>query len=120
MACSHRADCPLFPNLNSSLSGWRTHYCDTEEAWLNCARYTRSLAGKPVPVALLPNGKMAQILEPGAKANPHGGGRTTSHAATAGGPAGKTRATRAGHAPETAASATRGDRTGGTRPRRGG
>ncbi|MEZ5235050.1 MAG: hypothetical protein R2755_29175 [Acidimicrobiales bacterium] len=70
MACSHRADCPLFPNLNSSLSGWRTHYCDTEEAWLNCARYTRSLAGKPVPVALLPNGKMAQILEPGASATP--------------------------------------------------
>ncbi len=85
MACSHRADCPLFPNLNSSLSGWRTHYCDTEEAWLNCARYTRSLAGKPVPVALLPNGKMAQILEPGAKANPHGGGRKATQAATAGG-----------------------------------
>jgi hypothetical protein len=57
------ADCPLFPNLKSSLSGWRTHYCDTDDAWLSCARYTRSLAGKPVPVALLPNGKLAQILD---------------------------------------------------------
>lgn len=63
MACSHRADCPLFPNLKSSLSGWRTHYCDTEDAWLNCARYTRSLAGKPVPISLLPNGKLAQVLD---------------------------------------------------------
>lgn len=84
MACSHRADCPLFPNLNSSLSGWRTHYCDTEEAWLGCARYTRSLAGKPVPVALLPNGKMAQILEPGAKAKPSAAGRGDRSAVTGG------------------------------------
>jgi hypothetical protein len=66
MACAQIADCPLFPNLKSSLAGWRTHYCDADEAWLNCARYTRRLAGKPVPVALLPNGKLAQILlDPG-------------------------------------------------------
>lgn len=85
MACSHRADCPLFPNLNSSLSGWRTHYCDTEDAWLSCARYTRSLAGKPVPVALLPNGKMAQILEPGAKAGPRRAAGSAPRTAVSGG-----------------------------------
>lgn len=65
MACTHVGDCPLFPKLNASLSGWRTHYCDTDDAWTECARYTRGLEGKPVPLALLPNGKMAQVLEPG-------------------------------------------------------
>ncbi len=65
MACTHARDCPLFPKLKSSLAGWRTHYCDTDSAWKDCARYTYSLKGKPAPLALLPNGKMALALEPG-------------------------------------------------------
>jgi hypothetical protein len=51
------AHCPLFPYLNDSLLGWREAYCDTEATWTQCARYRRSVAGDPVPLALLPNGR---------------------------------------------------------------
>jgi hypothetical protein len=56
MSCSHADSCPLFPLLNASLASWRTSYCDDEVAWHDCARYKRSLQGRPVPLALLPNG----------------------------------------------------------------
>ncbi len=62
MACTHTADCPLFPKLSASLGAWRTHYCDTEHQWRSCARYERSMRGEPVPLALLPNGKIVGLL----------------------------------------------------------
>lgn len=62
MACTHTADCPLFPKLSASLLAWRTHYCDTETQWRTCARYERSLRGEAVPLALLPNGKIVGML----------------------------------------------------------
>lgn len=62
MACTHTNDCPLFPKLHASLAAWRTHYCDTETEWMSCARYQRSMLGEPVPVALLPNGKIVGML----------------------------------------------------------
>ena len=62
MACTHAETCPLFPKLRASLGAWRVNYCDTESEWLNCARYQRSLSGKPVPLALLPNGKMVAVI----------------------------------------------------------
>ena len=62
MACTHTADCPLFPKLNASLGAWRTHYCDTDVAWRNCARFERSMRGEAVPLALLPNGKLVGVL----------------------------------------------------------
>ena len=62
MSCTHTNSCPLHPRLNASLAGWKTAYCDTEQAWLDCARYQASLTGQPVPLALLPNGKTLGIL----------------------------------------------------------
>ncbi len=62
MSCSHRGGCPLFPFLNASLRGWREVYCDTEAAWGDCARYRLSARGEPVPLALLPNGRMPIAL----------------------------------------------------------
>ena len=63
MACSHAADGPLFPKLKASLERWRVHYCDTEHEWMSCARYNNAAAGRPVPLALLPNGKFVQALD---------------------------------------------------------
>jgi len=62
MACSHIADCPLFPKLHASLAAWRDAYCDTEAEWKTCARYDRALRGEAVPLALLPNGKIVGMV----------------------------------------------------------
>lgn len=62
MACTHTADCPLFPKLSASLGAWRTHYCDTEHEWRTCARFERSMRGEAVPLALLPNGKIVGMV----------------------------------------------------------
>jgi len=69
MACTHISNCPLFPKLHASLAAWRTHYCDTETEWMSCARYQRSMLGEPVPVALLPNGKIVGMLAESADAS---------------------------------------------------
>ncbi|MQA24973.1 MAG: hypothetical protein GEU94_05765 [Micromonosporaceae bacterium] len=68
MGCSHAATCPLFPLLNASLRSWRDYYCDTEDRWLDCARYRVAVTGRPVPITLLPNGHEAKLLQhaPGA------------------------------------------------------
>lgn len=62
MGCSHAESCPLFPKLHSSLAGWKKAYCDAEDKWMDCARYQTSLQGKPVPLALLPNGKVLGVV----------------------------------------------------------
>jgi hypothetical protein len=62
VGCLHAKGCPLFPLLNASLRGWRDYYCDSEDRWLDCARYKLSRTGQPVPISLLPNGKNAQHL----------------------------------------------------------
>lgn len=62
VGCSHTEECPLFPLLSASLRGWRDHYCDSDDSWLDCARYKASLTG-PVPISLLPNGRDAQHLK---------------------------------------------------------
>lgn len=62
MACSHVSTCPLFPKLNASLAGWRDAYCNTATEYQNCARFQMSLGGGPVPLALLPNGKMVDAI----------------------------------------------------------
>lgn len=56
LSCSHTSTCPLFPLLNASLASWRSSYCDDDVAWKGCARHKRSMQGRPVPLALLPNG----------------------------------------------------------------
>lgn len=63
MSCLHATRCPLFPYLRSSLQGWRDYYCDSEHEWSDCARYRMSLAGEPVPIALLPNGKTVRYID---------------------------------------------------------
>jgi hypothetical protein len=56
MSCSHASTCPLFPRLNHTLASWKSSFCDSDEASLQCARYKLSLTGQPVPLGLLPNG----------------------------------------------------------------
>lgn len=63
MACKHATTCPLFPKLKGNLAGWRQAYCNTADNWADCARYQRSLSGKPVPIALLPNGHVVEALD---------------------------------------------------------
>ena len=58
MSCSHAASCPLFAQfaMEPSLKVWKQHFC--EGAYTTCVRYQHSLQGKPVPITLLPNGKV--------------------------------------------------------------
>ncbi len=62
VGCPHIEGCPLFPLLNGSIRGWRSYYCDNEVGWRTCARYEEAIAGRPVPITLLPNGAKAQHL----------------------------------------------------------
>ena len=64
MGCTHIDHCPLFPYLNASLAGWRDAYCDSSAGWRDCARFKLSRAGQPVPLALLPNGKLPVAMLP--------------------------------------------------------
>ncbi|OJY51544.1 MAG: hypothetical protein BGP03_16715 [Pseudonocardia sp. 73-21] len=74
MACSHTAECPLFPLLNASLDGWRRCYCDSADGWRECARYKQSLRGQYVPLNLLPNGHEASLQSAVAGRGPGPGG----------------------------------------------
>ncbi|HKK13728.1 MAG TPA: ankyrin repeat domain-containing protein [Gammaproteobacteria bacterium] len=60
MACSHVENCELFVQfaLNPALEVWKMHYCQGH--FQECIRFKRSTAGKPVPLTLLPNGKLLQ------------------------------------------------------------
>ncbi|MFP3873920.1 MAG: ankyrin repeat domain-containing protein [Thiohalophilus sp.] len=60
MACSHTANCQLYAQFaaDASLKLWKQHYC--EGVFDQCARYQLALEGKPVPLTLLPNGKMVE------------------------------------------------------------
>jgi|NGEPerStandDraft_6_1074524.scaffolds.fasta_scaffold18963_5 hypothetical protein len=64
MGCTHTDHCPLFPYLNASLAGWRDVYCDSATRWRDCARFKLSRTGEPVPLALLPNGKLPVAMLP--------------------------------------------------------
>jgi ankyrin repeat protein len=58
MACSHIKSCELFVQfaLNPALDVWKENYCETD--FKRCVRYQNSLKNQPVPLTLLPNGKM--------------------------------------------------------------
>lgn len=60
MACSHTSNCQLYAQFaaDASLKLWKQHYC--EGIYDQCARYKLALEGKPVPLTLLPNGKMVE------------------------------------------------------------
>ncbi len=55
--CSHITTCELFPKfaVRGSLQVWITFYC--QASFERCERYKLSLANRPVPVNLLPNGR---------------------------------------------------------------
>ncbi len=58
MSCSHIEGCELFVQfaLNPALDIWKEKYCNG--VFNNCVRYKMSGAHQPVPVTLLPNGKI--------------------------------------------------------------
>lgn len=58
MSCPHATDCPLYSqfSLDSLLKYWKSSYCEADHG--RCARYKLSLAGQPVPLNLLPSGKL--------------------------------------------------------------
>lgn len=60
MSCSHIKNCELFVQfaLNPALDVWKDHYCEGDHTL--CVRYQRSSASQPVPLTLLPNGKMVR------------------------------------------------------------
>ncbi|MDZ7802646.1 ankyrin repeat domain-containing protein [Thiohalophilus sp.] len=60
MTCSHTTNCQLYAQFaaDASLKLWKQHYC--EGVFDQCARYQLALEGKPVPLTLLPNGKMVE------------------------------------------------------------
>lgn len=60
MTCSHTTNCQLYAQFaaDASLKLWKQHYC--EGMFDQCARYKLALEGKPVPLTLLPNGKMVE------------------------------------------------------------
>src|SRR5664279_720416 len=64
MGCTHIDHCPLFPYLNASLAGWRDAYCDSSVGWQDCERFKLSRTGQPVPLALLPNGRLPVAMLP--------------------------------------------------------
>lgn len=68
-SCDRVRTCPLFPQfrMKASLTVWQTYYCEGDFG--RCERYKLVLAKKPVPLNLLPNGKLLDVpleqLEPG-------------------------------------------------------
>jgi hypothetical protein len=59
--CPLAWSCSLFQrfSLKSSLEIWRQNYC--EGPFERCARYQASLARRPIPDLLLPNGKKLKV-----------------------------------------------------------
>jgi hypothetical protein len=57
MSCPHFSGCALYPRFKLAplLRLWQVRYCEADHT--RCARYQLSLAGKPVPLTLLPNGQ---------------------------------------------------------------
>jgi len=61
MACSHIKSCELFVQfaLNPALDVWKEHYCEAD--FKSCVRFQNALKNQPIPLTLLPNGKMVSI-----------------------------------------------------------
>lgn len=62
--CPHRDSCELYGRFVSKaiLMIWKSRFCDTTDAYVDCARYQLSEAHRPVPATLLPNGKHIHVL----------------------------------------------------------
>lgn len=60
MNCSHISSCDLFVQfaMNPALDIWKEHYCQDDH--VHCVRFQTAKKGLPVPLTLLPNGKLIQ------------------------------------------------------------
>ena len=61
--CDHYESCEMYALFegNPALSVWKVKYCAGE--YRKCQRYRNSLRQKPVPINLLPNGKILGAKE---------------------------------------------------------
>ncbi len=59
--CSRMSNCALFKqfSIKASLVVWTTRYCESN--FTRCARLHLATEGKPVPLNLLPNGRMLGV-----------------------------------------------------------
>ncbi len=59
--CARMSGCPLFKqfSLKASLAVWTSRYCESDFA--RCARLQLANEGKPIPLNLLPNGRMLEV-----------------------------------------------------------
>ncbi len=62
MSCPNINGCELFVQfaLNPALEIWKKHYCHGNNE--DCARYKLAVQRKPVPLTLLPNGKLVKLV----------------------------------------------------------
>ena len=60
-SCSRMGGCPLFKqfSIKASLAVWTARYCESDFA--RCARLQLATEGKPIPLNLLPNGRMLGV-----------------------------------------------------------
>ena len=59
MSCPHATGCELYSQflIESTLKVWKIMYCEASRH-TQCARYKLVEEGKPVPLKLLPSGKV--------------------------------------------------------------
>lgn len=59
--CPKIAGCPMFPRfrMKEALNVWIIKYCEGQ--YDTCSRFKASQSGKPVPPALLPNGRVLSL-----------------------------------------------------------
>ena len=62
MPCNHIESCELFTQfaLNPALRLWQESFCQGE--FTRCKRFQNSQKGLPIPLTLLPNGKILSVL----------------------------------------------------------
>lgn len=60
-SCPRVASCPLFAQfkVKSSLKVWQAFFCEGQ--YDRCARYKLTVQAKPVPLNLLPNGRVLDV-----------------------------------------------------------
>jgi hypothetical protein len=60
--CTHARSCEMYKllKLSGSLKTWQSRYCNSA-SHKECARYQLSLAGRPVPINLMPNGALLNV-----------------------------------------------------------
>ena len=59
--CPNITSCPMFPRfrVKEALNVWIIKYC--EDQFASCSRFKAKASGKPVPPALLPNGRVLSL-----------------------------------------------------------